>query len=181
MAKAPYALLIVQDNLDFLAPGLSLTCHHQPMHAVGVNSICVPRALSLQELSEDSLVPDDPLSHHKVVNMSVWWQIPQYLLIGLSEVGRAGVCSAVPACGRSCSTSPTASARWVEPEADSADSADSAFVGVLELFYAQAPDVMRFCRMALTHPHTPHPHPSFSSRCSLLWGSWSSSTTRHLM
>lgn len=28
-----------------------------------------------------------PLGHHpKVVQMSVWWQVPQYLAVGLSEV-----------------------------------------------------------------------------------------------
>lgn len=79
------------------------------------------------------------------------WQILQYLPNGLNEMGGTR--------GRFCST----------------------FVGVLELFYAQAPDVMRFCRMALTHPpHTP-PTPLLFSRCSLLWGSWSSSTTKLLM
>ncbi|KAL4423412.1 hypothetical protein ABPG77_009990 [Micractinium sp. CCAP 211/92] len=53
-----------------------------------------------------------PLGHHpKVVQMSVWWQVPQYLAVGLSEVFTS--------------------------------------IGQLELFYDQAPDVMRSCSMAL--------------------------------
>ncbi|PSC75608.1 NRT1 PTR FAMILY -like [Micractinium conductrix] len=50
-------------------------------------------------------------NHHGVVAMSVWWQIPQYLAVGLSEVFTS--------------------------------------IGQLELFYDQAPDVMRSCSMAL--------------------------------
>ncbi|KAL4443298.1 hypothetical protein ABPG75_011035 [Micractinium tetrahymenae] len=52
------------------------------------------------------------LGHHpKAVEMSVWWQVPQYLAVGLSEVFTS--------------------------------------IGQLELFYDQAPDVMRSCSMAL--------------------------------
>lgn len=52
------------------------------------------------------------LGHHpKAVHMSVWWQVPQYLAVGLSEVFTS--------------------------------------IGQLELFYDQAPDVMRSCSMAL--------------------------------
>ncbi|KAI3426893.1 hypothetical protein D9Q98_006837 [Chlorella vulgaris] len=48
---------------------------------------------------------------HCLEEMSVWWQVPQYLLVGLSEVFTS--------------------------------------IGQLEIFYDQAPDVMRSCSMAL--------------------------------
>ena len=55
------------------------------------------RRLSLYQAGHYTRSQEPGMAHMKVVDMSVFWQVPQYLLVGVSEVRttRARLCAGV--------------------------------------------------------------------------------------
>lgn len=130
-------------------------------------------------------------SHGHAVNLDVWWQAPQYLLVGLSEVrGRVGAegpvaRAAAPLWRRGLAAAEmdrSSRSTWRRGVMCLRSSAHAACLSAAPRPAGNAwtPPARPQAARCQT-PHAPRPHPPTPSRCSPPSASWSSSTTRHRM